>query len=878
MNTLKLLCVCILSIVFLSGCGSGAVEERIAPAHAAEGIDVREPAGRAFFAKSFLEPGAANALLNPDFEGSSVSWTMSSGVLTSDTAAAHGGSQYAWLGGYNSADDSVSQSVSIPAGASAASLQFWYRITTNESSTATAYDFMRVYVKQAATDATLATLKTFSNLNPTNGWVQSEQIDLSAYKGQSIKLQFAATTDSSLSTSFLLDDVSLMIGAGAGASAASYATAVQQLYIAYFGRPADPSGLANFSAALAAANAPTTIQGLNTAYTTSAAVKSLVDAFGTSAESNALYSGGTSAFVNAIFQNVLNRAAASSGLQFWTNAIDSGTLTRGNAALSIMAGALSNATAQGLIDAQVVNNKVAVGTSFTAALTSTEQINAYRGASAAATVRTMLAGVTNATNTSTFQSAINSTVQALVSAAPPTTPSVSPFVGSYTISGGDVTVTFVVERSGSISSCFSETSVVCSGSVSSSGTLNLTGNDGLMPVDTAATLAGTITSGGSVSGTYSGTSVSEGPLSGSFSGSRTSTAIPQAAVPTAQPGEASGDVSADTQTIGRLQVGTPVSGSLVGNDRSDWYAITLTAGVHYTIDLQGTANQNILPLTPSLSLHDSAGGLVTRTTGIDTGTTTSARIEYTPSSSGVYYVAILGEGMNYTLSVSSTGLVGTIPAGGWIGWIQIGNTETYNPQSTIAMPLYVYLVAGRGYQFDISSFSLSTGRRTIPASLLDPSDVMKVSSASPITYTPTTTGVHKVLMPIRAGSFSVNSKENPGSDGGGDEPGGGGDGGGAGGVGANSACQLGSATLGNGPVIMLAGKSSVPTACHKNRRNTFGWTTPDGTVSDACRAAQNPARNGDLEGARNISACYCYRNGKVNTLTVPFLCWTFFDS
>lgn len=878
MNPMKLLGVCALSIILLSGCGGKAVEEPVPSAQAIERPALAESAGRAFFAKSYLELNAANALLNPDFEGSATSWSMSSGVLTSNATAAHGGSNYAWLGGYNNADDSLSQSVSIPSGASSASLQFWYRITTNETATVTAFDFMRVYVKHPTTDATLATLKTFSNLNPTSGWVQSEQIDLSAYKGQSIKLQFAAATDASLPTSFLLDDVALMIGeAAAGASAASYATAVQQLYIAYFGRPADPSGLANFSAALAAANAPTTIQGLNTAYTTSAEVRSLVDAFGTSSESNALYAGATSTFVNAIYQNVLNRPAASSGLQFWTGAIDSGTLTRGNAALSIMAGALSNSTAQGLIDAQVVNNKVIVGASFTAALTSTEQSNAYRGASAAATVRTMLAGVTNATNTSTFQSAINSTVQALVSAAPPTTSSVSPFVGSYTISGGDVTVTFVVERNGSISSCFSETSVVCSGSVSSSGTLNLTGNDGLMPVDTAATLVGTITSGGSVSGTYSGTSVSEGSFSGSFSGSRTSTAIPQAAVPTAQAGEASGDVSADTQTIGRLQVGTPVSGSIGGNDMSDWYAITLTAGVHYTIDLQGTANQNASPPTATLSLQNSAGGLVTRTTGIDTGSTTSARIEYTPSISGVYYVAGLSAGMNYTLSVSSSGVAGTIPAGDWIGWIQIGNTETYNPQTTIAMPLYVYLVAGRGYQFDISSFSLSTGRRTIPASLLDPSNVTKVSSAAPITYTPTTTGVHQVLMPIRAGSFSLGSKETPPSDGSGSLPDGGPVGGNDG-AGANSACQLGSTTPGNGPVIMLAGKSNVPSACHKNRRNTFGWTTPDGTVSDACRAAQSPARNGDLDGARNISACYCYRNGKVNTLTVPFLCWTFFDS
>jgi len=38
-----------------------------------------------------------------------------------------------------------------------------------------------------------------------------------------------------------------------------YQATVQALYVAYFGRPADPGGLANFENALLAANAPTDI-------------------------------------------------------------------------------------------------------------------------------------------------------------------------------------------------------------------------------------------------------------------------------------------------------------------------------------------------------------------------------------------------------------------------------------------------------------------------------------------------------------------------------------------------------------------------------------------------------------------------------------------
>jgi hypothetical protein len=100
-------------------------------------------------------------------------------------------------------------------------------------------------------------------------------------------------------------------------SASSYANLVQDLYVAYFGRPADYFGLQNFEAALAAANAPTDAAALAAAYSTNSAVKSLVDAFGTSAESTALYgSGTTESFVNAIFENLFNRPAAVAGLSF----------------------------------------------------------------------------------------------------------------------------------------------------------------------------------------------------------------------------------------------------------------------------------------------------------------------------------------------------------------------------------------------------------------------------------------------------------------------------------------------------------------------------------------------------------------------------------
>ena len=199
-----------------------------------------------------------------------------------------------------------------------------------------------------------------------------------------------------------------------GTLALPYNDAVEDLYVAYFGRPADYSGWTNFKAALAAAGAPTYIQGLNTAYGASAAVRGLVDAFGTSAESAALYGNGTTTdFVNAIYQHVLNRAADSDGLRYWAGNIDTGVVTKGDAALSIMAGALANHSTQGLIDGQVVTNKMLAATNFTLALDTDTAVHAYAGDAAAATVRAMLGTVGASTDTAAFESVVLATLASL---------------------------------------------------------------------------------------------------------------------------------------------------------------------------------------------------------------------------------------------------------------------------------------------------------------------------------------------------------------------------------------------------------------------------------------------------------------------------------
>src|SRR5476649_2843325 len=208
-------------------------------------------------------------------------------------------------------------------------------------------------------------------------------------------------------------------------AAQDYASVVQQLYVSYFGRPADYFGLQNFESQLNALNAPTTVAALNAAAQAAptSALGQLINSFSASTEATNLYGTdtsqiGTSKFVEQIYLHVLNREPDAAGWTFWVNAIESGSLTRANAALAITQGATDNTTPAGLLDKATVANKLTVATNFTADLTgNVAAINGYSGDAAAATARGMLATVDSTTNTTAFQATVDSTV-ATITAGP----------------------------------------------------------------------------------------------------------------------------------------------------------------------------------------------------------------------------------------------------------------------------------------------------------------------------------------------------------------------------------------------------------------------------------------------------------------------------
>lgn len=150
-------------------------------------------------------------LANPGFESGAVSWTATSGVITNSTSeAAHTGSWKAWLDGYGTTHtDTLMQQVTIPANATAATLAFWLHIDSAETSTTTAFDKLTVQIRNSS-GTVLSTLATFSNLNKATGY-QQHSFDLLSFKGQTIQVFFTGAEDSTLQTSFVLDDFTLNV-------------------------------------------------------------------------------------------------------------------------------------------------------------------------------------------------------------------------------------------------------------------------------------------------------------------------------------------------------------------------------------------------------------------------------------------------------------------------------------------------------------------------------------------------------------------------------------------------------------------------------------------------------------------------------------------
>ena len=106
---------------------------------------------------------------------------------------------------------------------------------------------------------------------------------------------------------------------------AAYTDKVQKVYIAYYGRAADPVGLAYWEDRL------TTVNG---------DLASIMNSFGTSPEATVLFGSLTNTNkVNALYQQMFGRDADIAGLIYYSGELTAGTMTAVSIAQNIFDGA-----------------------------------------------------------------------------------------------------------------------------------------------------------------------------------------------------------------------------------------------------------------------------------------------------------------------------------------------------------------------------------------------------------------------------------------------------------------------------------------------------------------------------------------------------------
>ena len=131
-------------------------------------------------------------------------------INSSSSEPPHSGTFDAWMNGWGTTTtDTVMQQVMVPANATAATFSFWLHLDTAETTTTTAFDTLQVQIRNSSGNV-LQTLATFSNLNHAVGY-QQHTFNLNSLIGQTIQVFFVGKEDSTLQTSFVLDDVSLKV-------------------------------------------------------------------------------------------------------------------------------------------------------------------------------------------------------------------------------------------------------------------------------------------------------------------------------------------------------------------------------------------------------------------------------------------------------------------------------------------------------------------------------------------------------------------------------------------------------------------------------------------------------------------------------------------
>ena len=155
-------------------------------------------------------PVTTTLLQNGGFEAGPQGWVADDGVISNNNQEpAHSGAFKAWLGGYGQVHaDHLSQQVALPADAHAVTLAFFVHVSTEEQQSQV-FDALTVTLRRP-TGTLIKKLATLSNLNAAPGF-QLKSFNLTPFGGQTVRISFTSSEDNGSLTSFVIDDVQVIV-------------------------------------------------------------------------------------------------------------------------------------------------------------------------------------------------------------------------------------------------------------------------------------------------------------------------------------------------------------------------------------------------------------------------------------------------------------------------------------------------------------------------------------------------------------------------------------------------------------------------------------------------------------------------------------------
>jgi hypothetical protein len=155
----------------------------------------------------------------------------------------------------------------------------------------------------------------------------------------------------------------------------NYESEIQGQYIAYFSRPADPSGLLYWEGVLEANGGD---------------IQPISAAFAASDEYRVAFAGqNANDTINTIYENMFGRSAEPAGLLYWSGQLSNGVISIDNIVTAIFQAAQNG-------DKEALDLKLAAATAFTAAVDTTPEILGYAGTASAAVAKEWLSSVESA--------------------------------------------------------------------------------------------------------------------------------------------------------------------------------------------------------------------------------------------------------------------------------------------------------------------------------------------------------------------------------------------------------------------------------------------------------------------------------------------------